>query len=239
MIERINPPYLEIPLTRGQFAAVSPQDYERVMAAGFWTTYPSACTCYANQRTRAMHGFITGWAMVDHWNGDGLDNRRENLREATAYENQANTRSRNPSGFKGVYRNGSLWRAQITPRGLIMNLGRQFKTAEAAARAYDDVAREVFGEFASLNFPTLAELGPALIARKPLGAPLENGSHARRQHSLSASGFRGVYLRRAGRYEASAKVAQRTLSFGTHDTPEQAVAARAAGLAALGIVDDC
>ena len=99
---------------------------------------------------------------VDHINQNGLDNRRQNLRIATASQNHANkpkARGDFSSPYKGVYiRKERLhlgWYACIgsnkskTPR---IYLGR-YETEEEAARAYDRKAIEIYGEFAYTNFP--------------------------------------------------------------------------------------
>ena len=91
--------------------------------------------------------------IVDHINQDPLDNRRQNLRLATRSQNAANLGpyANNTSGYKGVDFNRGKWRARITQDGVRYFLGT-FDTAEDAARAYDQKALELFGEFASLNF---------------------------------------------------------------------------------------
>jgi hypothetical protein len=95
---------------------------------------------------------------VDHTNGDGLDNRRANLRAATCTENARNVRVHrdNLAGWKGVSkappRVRARWRARIWVDGRELRLG-YFDDPEAAARAYDAAAREYFGAFAALNFP--------------------------------------------------------------------------------------
>jgi hypothetical protein len=89
---------------------------------------------------------------VDHINGDGLDNRRANLRLASQRDNSANmaVRASSATGFKGVSwkRRNRKWQAQIGRTYLGI-----FASAEEAARAYDHAAREAWGEFAHLNFP--------------------------------------------------------------------------------------
>lgn len=99
--------------------------------------------------------------VTDHINGDPLDNRRENLRVATRGGNVRNSRHRvnAVSNYKGVcyvrargkiYYRASCWGAGVPQNK--KHLGH-FPTEEAAARAYDRRAWELFGEFARLNFP--------------------------------------------------------------------------------------
>lgn len=152
---------LMIPLTRGLVALVDEQDYELVRGYK-WQARPDGHTFYVGrgvreageQRTVQLHNFLTGWPLVDHRNGDGLDNRRANLRQATKSQNCANRpiRTANKSGFKGVDLRKDRWRAQIKSGDAKVHLG-YFDLAEEAARAYDAAAIEVFGEFATLNFP--------------------------------------------------------------------------------------
>ena len=103
---------------------------------------------------------------TDHINGDGLDNRRSNLRVATCSQNLANRwKPRRSDGssassrFKGVCwdRSRSKWQAKITVSGHCRNLGR-YATEEEAARAYDAVAAATWGVFARLNFPLDGEV---------------------------------------------------------------------------------
>ncbi len=95
--------------------------------------------------------------VVDHKNGESLDNRRANLRLATQAQNIQNrqkTKSKTSSKFLGVYydRRTEMWAAKIKCNGKHIWLGR-FKTEIEAARAYDAAAKKYFGEFARLNFP--------------------------------------------------------------------------------------
>jgi HNH endonuclease len=92
---------------------------------------------------------------VDHINRDRLDNRRENLRICSGRQNSGNVGPRNKK-FKGVCKvNRKLtkpWTAYIKLDSGTKNLG-YFKTAEEAAKVYDQAATKKYGEFAWLNFP--------------------------------------------------------------------------------------
>lgn len=88
----------------------------------------------------------------DHWNGDTLDNQKDNLRPATMGENSCNRKkySNNGSKYKGVEPVGKRWRAKITHNKIFTSLG-YFDTEIEAARAYNDTAIRLHGEFASIN----------------------------------------------------------------------------------------
>ncbi|CUW31722.1 AP2 domain-containing protein [Streptomyces reticuli] len=158
--------YRELRLPSGLVALVDEADYQTVVAAGPWHAAPCGRHIYVQRSIRnpgttrsteeRLHRFLTGWTLVDHRNGNGLDNRRSNLREATHAQNSANSRlsRRSTSGYKGVtwYKRTSRWRAHITAGQVQHHLG-YFDSAEEAARAYDTAAIEAFGDFAHLNFP--------------------------------------------------------------------------------------
>jgi hypothetical protein len=89
--------------------------------------------------------------IIDHKDGDGLNNRRYNLRPATHANNMQNAKfDKGTSKFKGVhfYKQTKKWRASIAEK----HLG-YFNDEHEAARAYDNAAKEMFGEFARLNLP--------------------------------------------------------------------------------------
>lgn len=91
---------------------------------------------------------------IDHINGNGLDNRRCNLRLCTNQQNQGNSRKRKKTSsiFKGVswQKDKKKWRATITFNAKQLFLGL-YNNEILAANAYDTKALELFGEFAYLN----------------------------------------------------------------------------------------
>ena len=104
-----------------------------------------------------MHRMIMGYPSgkeVDHINGNGLDNRRSNLRVCTRSQNSCNrpAPANNKTGYKGVYwdENKNRYRAVITKDKVIYRLGR-YKTAREAAVAYNEGAKKYHGEYAFIN----------------------------------------------------------------------------------------
>ncbi|KQR22910.1 AP2 domain-containing protein [Deinococcus sp. Leaf326] len=138
-----------------------------------WSRLQQSHTCYVHRtiseksKTEYLHRVLFPDAEnVDHINGDGLDNRRSNLRPCTFAENQRNCKRyrNNQSGYKGVrlVRQQNKWEARICKDKKLRSLGL-FPTVEDAAHAYDRAARVLHGEFARLNFPDDAQ--PALLRR--------------------------------------------------------------------------
>jgi len=117
------------------------------------TVYASCCT---GGRVVYMHRMIMrprqGY-VVDHIDGNGLNNRRCNLRVCTRRQNQANQGPRGGSSrFVGVYRHKNKWEAGIRCRGKRYYLGL-FDDEVEAAKARDRKAYELHGAHAYLNFP--------------------------------------------------------------------------------------
>jgi hypothetical protein len=95
--------------------------------------------------------------VVDHRNGDSLDNRRANLRLATHAQNMQNrrkTKSKTSSRFIGVLfeKRYRCWVVKIWHKGKLIWLG-SFKSEVEAAKAYDRAAIKLRGDFARTNFP--------------------------------------------------------------------------------------
>jgi hypothetical protein len=150
-----------ITLTKGYEAIIDASDIPAV-AAWNWCVAVEPCTNYARRTglvsgksiTMLLHRFLLdapdGMA-VDHANGDGLDNRRCNLRLATTAENVRNQRisNRNTSGLKGVswHKAAKKWRACIQVNGKQKQIGH-FATAELAHHAYCYEASRIYGKFA-------------------------------------------------------------------------------------------
>lgn len=148
-----------IKLTQGKVALVDTEDFERVSAFK-WYAGQRRGTWYAFTdgvgKTTAMHRLVLNAQVgeeVDHRNNDGLDNTKRNLRVVTHTQNLQNRRPSNRYTFKGVsYHDGAQkYRARITKDGKQIHLGF-FVDDVDAAKAYDEAAKELFGEHAQTNF---------------------------------------------------------------------------------------
>lgn len=160
-----------IQLLHGLVAIVDRADYPLVSDRHWWATksHRRPGNYYVHSQTGgqliALHRLIMNPSpgeIVDHRDGDGLNNRRTNLRRCSCADNTRNTRLSSifdarhrpkASRYRGVgLVNGRYWIAQIRHRYL-----GYFPSEEDAARAYDRAAIEEFGEFARLNFPPSLE----------------------------------------------------------------------------------
>lgn len=151
-----------IPLTRGYFALIDECDHDRVSRFR-WSFHPAGrqqqhfyAVGWVDGKHMLLHHFIMGRReRVDHRNGDGLDNRRQNLRFATRAENQRNASVRADSltGLKGVTfaRDRGYYRAVIMGPDRKRRWLGNFQDPKEAARAYNQAAFTLFGEFARVN----------------------------------------------------------------------------------------
>ena len=170
---------VEVPLTQGYVAIIDADDAGRILRhkwrakrsrksdlvyaqrsvrLGRGRGAPSTCVMLHHEVMNRQPG-----QLIDHRNGDPLDNRKGNLRVATNRQNTENQVGSNlkRGGFKGVYQPKKTWRwcagisaGEKRPNGKRkrLHLG-SFDTPEEAAAAYDLAAVEHFGDFAALNFP--------------------------------------------------------------------------------------
>ena len=154
---------MQVPLGNGCVALVDEADWEMVARHRWHVATGGHGNRYArSSKAGYMHRMIVRAPSnmeVDHINGDGLDNRRCNLRVATVAENHRNRRKPyGSSRFLGVSKcRNDRWRAQIKADGRVVHLGT-FRDEVEAAVAYDRAAIRIHGEFAAPNFPELVDV---------------------------------------------------------------------------------
>jgi hypothetical protein len=152
--------FKEIKLTQGKTAIVDAEDFD-FLNQFKWYYHNGYARAKIGGKQILMHRLLLQAGpndILDHINGNGLDNRKENLRFANKTFNKANEKLRgdNKTGFKGVYMKKDSpyrhkkWAAKIGFMGHQIHIG-YFYNKEEAARAYNEMARKLFGEFALLN----------------------------------------------------------------------------------------
>ncbi len=219
-----------IPLTKGKVAIVDDADAE--MLSQYRWCYLSVGYAARHERINGkdrmilMHRFLLSASpeqLVDHINGNGLDNRRENIRLCTKADNQRNQRrnSKNTTGYKGVSfdKGRGKYIASIQVLGTQIHLGR-FSTAEEASKAYEEAASRYHGEFAYTHsvssVPAVPSDGAVVVATRP----------------TFSSRYRGVSWKKQRRtWVASIGVAGRQKHLGVFATEQDA--ARAYNAAAI------
>lgn len=146
--------YMELPLTQGKIALVSAIDYPELAKYRWCWGGHYAMRKDSLKKTVYLHRQVLGFptAAVDHINRNVLDNRRQNLREASSAQNCANSRLpiTNTSGYRGVFKKRAKWAAQISVNNKSVYLGA-FNSIKEAAKAYNTAAESHFGQFAVLN----------------------------------------------------------------------------------------
>lgn len=159
----------EIQLTQGKVALVDDEDFERVNLFK-WHALKKDNNYYASRhipigktrKTTFIHQLVMNVDIlskedieIDHIDGNGLNNQKYNLRACTHSQNLMNSKKRinSSSKYKGVgwHKLRKKYRARIRLNGIQYHLGL-FDSDIDAAKAYDNKAKELFGEFAKLNF---------------------------------------------------------------------------------------
>ena len=132
------------------------KDLDRVLSHDWYLNksgYPFSYTAIYHTLHRFLLGRQEKGMVIDHMNRNRLDNRRCNLRVISSKENSYNrTKNSNSNNkYKGVQKRGNKFIAIITKDGIRREIPG-FYTEEEAARTYDMMAEEMFGEFAGKNF---------------------------------------------------------------------------------------
>jgi len=171
MTDELKPcPYMEIQLTRGKVAKVSPEDYDELSKFKWHATtahngnYAARCVRKSDTK-RAVNVYMHRQILkacdsnefeVDHINGDPLDNRRENLRLVEHHQNAKNQTCQDnvSSKFKGVYwsTNDNSWVVQIKENGRYRTI-HGIQSEDIAGMIYDLLALDRFKEYARFNNP--------------------------------------------------------------------------------------
>lgn len=140
---------MEIKTRKGETITVDAYYFEHINKVGYAVN--------DSKPRKAMHRFIIEapkGMVVDHINGNKLDNRKSNLRICTQSGNTANgpIRSSNSSGFKGVSwdKRSSKWSVDIT-KDYKHIYGGKFDNLADAAKRYNELAIKFHGQFAKLN----------------------------------------------------------------------------------------
>lgn len=152
---------VRIALTKGQWSWIDEEDYPSVSRFK-WCANEKECGTYAVTYVRGygyltLHSFLMQpppGKVVDHIDGDSLNNRRSNLRVVTQSQNLMNKRVRRNTvlRFKGVNwdKSRGKWMVKVQKEREVIWIGR-FDDEIDAALAYNEAARIHFGEYARLN----------------------------------------------------------------------------------------
>lgn len=142
-----------ISLTQGKNALVDDDDFDELNKVK-WSFDGQYAQRKVENKTIRMHRVILDSPQVDHIDGNRLNNQRANLRVCNHKQNQRNRKKNKKmsSKYKGVswHKQTEKWRARIQTDDGAVHLGL-FDSEIDAAQAYDEAAKEHFGEFARTN----------------------------------------------------------------------------------------
>lgn len=148
----------KIPLTQGKVALVDDADYGRLICFNWCVNGRGYAETWMKTRTVRMHRFIIGCddlhKVVDHIDGNPLNNQKKNLRICNVQQNTRNSKVHrdNPTGYKGVSwdKSRNKFESCIRVNKKKKHLGR-FECAIDAAKAYNEAALKYYGEYSKLN----------------------------------------------------------------------------------------
>lgn len=224
----------KIKLTQGKYAIVDDDDFDYLNQFKWQAQkstkgdlyYASRCVLkykiidgekWFNRKTIRMHNEVMcGQLNIDHIDGDGLNNTKNNLRQSTVSQNMRNRRSKGTktSKYKGVNQRGvsNQWRASIHCGEKLHHLGTYSSEIDAAI-AYNLAAIKFHGEFASLNKLNYEE---GYIPQKIKTHKTPNRS----------SKYRGVCLiKSTNKWQSSIRVNDKLVHIGTFESEEAAAEA--------------
>jgi len=150
----------KVSLTNGGVSLVDDQDFSKVSGYKWFrkrNDYNGEVAVTTGRPREYLHRLVMEAPKgmnIDHINGNGLDNRRKNLRICTPAENSRNSKiySNNTSGFKGLtwHKGSKRWIVRLTKNYKRIHIG-YFTDVLEAAKAYNAAAIKHFGGFAKLN----------------------------------------------------------------------------------------
>lgn len=216
----------------GLFANVDEEDYEWLSMLRFQgcikgrTVYAKLTSKYDGARKkRSMHRMIMEWYYgnlhgleVDHKDGNGLNNCKDNLRICSRSENMRNMRrftNKASSIYKGVFDDNGRYRVIIRKGGIAYNFGH-YTTERDAAIMYNIKAKELFGEFANLN-----EVGQTGEDEKRIILLFESPKNGEGCDSK----YRGVTVASPNRWRAALSHNKERYYLGIYSTEEEAAKA--------------
>ena len=144
---------------KGYDVEIDAEDAERVQAHSWWVSSSpetdGRVLCFTttiNKKKVKLHRFIMGappGQVVDHWDGNRLNNKKSNLRACSISQNSKNVKmsTHNKSGYRGVSWSKEVkkWRATISLECKQLHLG-YFDSAEEASAAYEEAADLYYGD---------------------------------------------------------------------------------------------
>ena len=146
---------LRVPLSKGKYALIDKKDYRKISGYKWYISTFGYAVAKVKSNTIFMHRIINDTPLgmnTDHINGNKVDNRKNNLRNATDSQNSFNSYKKGKKNkYKGVYKTKSgRWAAKIEINYKQKHLGT-FDNPECAAKSYNSAAKELHGRYAKLN----------------------------------------------------------------------------------------